>query len=99
MPSLGAASGWDYEVGLVYRSRLGDPVPALVTTPVVAAEVSALATWAGVYVGCAARISAAAPTTCGVAIDVPLIVLVAVLLVYQDDVMLVPGAKMSTQVP
>ena len=42
---------------------------------------------------------AAAPTTCGVAIDVPLIVLVAVSDVYQDDVMLWPGAKMSTQVP
>ena len=31
--------------------------------------------------------------------DVPLIVLVAVSLVFQDEVMLEPGAKMSTQVP
>jgi hypothetical protein len=31
--------------------------------------------------------------------DVPLIVLVAVLLVYHADVMLTPGAKMSTQSP
>ena len=43
--------------------------------------------------------SAAAPVTCGVAIEVPLIVLVAVLDVYHDDVMLEPGANMSTQVP
>ena len=31
--------------------------------------------------------------------DVPLIVFVAVSLVFQDEVMLDPGAKMSTQVP
>ena len=31
--------------------------------------------------------------------DVPLIVFVAVSLVFQDEVMLEPGAKMSTQVP
>ena len=33
------------------------------------------------------------------AIEVPLIVFVAVLLVFQADVMLEPGAKRSTQVP
>ena len=49
--------------------------------------------------GLACRYSAAAPATCGEAIDVPLIVFVAVLLVYQADVMLEPGAKMSTHVP
>lgn len=43
--------------------------------------------------------SAAAPTTCGVAIDVPLIVLVAVSLVFQAEVIDEPGAKMSRQVP
>ena len=45
------------------------------------------------------RYSAATPVTCGVAIDVPLIVLVAVLLVYQAQVMPTPGANRSTQVP
>jgi hypothetical protein len=34
-----------------------------------------------------------------VAIDVPLIVFVAVLLEYQSDVMFTPGPKMSTHVP
>jgi hypothetical protein len=34
-----------------------------------------------------------------VAIDVPLMVFVAVSLVFHDDVMLEPGAKMSTHVP
>ena len=42
---------------------------------------------------------AATPATCGVAIDVPLIVLVAVSLVAHADVMLEPGAKMSTTLP
>jgi hypothetical protein len=36
---------------------------------------------------------------CGVAIDVPLIVLVAVSLVFQSEVMFTPGAKRSTHVP
>ena len=46
-----------------------------------------------------ARYSAATPATCGVAIEVPLMVLVAVLLVYQAEVIDEPGAKMSRQVP
>ncbi len=37
--------------------------------------------------------------TCGVAIDVPLMVFVAVLLVYQSEVMLEPGANRSRQEP
>src|SRR5437660_1218613 len=37
--------------------------------------------------------------TCGVAIDVPLIVFVAVVDENHGEVMLTPGAKMSTQVP
>jgi hypothetical protein len=36
---------------------------------------------------------------CGVAIDVPLIVLVAGVDVYQADVMPTPGANQSTHVP
>jgi hypothetical protein len=36
---------------------------------------------------------------CGVAIEVPLMVFVAVLLVYQAEVMLEPGANQSTQLP
>ena len=61
-----------------YRRRFGEPVPALVTTPVVAIDVSAVATAAGVLAGFASRYNAAAPATCGEAIDVPDIVAVAV---------------------
>ena len=39
------------------------------------------------------------PETCGQAMDVPLIVLVAVSLVCQVLVMSLPGAKISTQFP
>src|SRR5688572_20749487 len=83
----------------VKSSRFGEPLPGLPTTPVVAALVSALVTCAAVNDGFAARTSAAAPATCGAAIDVPLIVFVAVLLVCQAEVMLTPGAKMSTHEP
>src|SRR5687767_5370953 len=54
---------------------------------------------AGVAEGSLARRRARAPATCGVAMDVPLMVLVAVSLPIQAEVTLSPGAKMSTQVP
>src|SRR6266508_2542318 len=82
-----------------YSSRLGEPVPGLFTTPLVAFDVNALATDAGVALVLSDRYSAETPVVCGVAIDVPLMVFVAVLLEYQSDVMLTPGPKMSTHVP
>jgi hypothetical protein len=45
------------------------------------------------------KYNAATPATCGDAIDVPLMVLVAVLLVYHAEIIDEPGAKISTQVP
>ena len=80
-------------------SRLGDPVPALVTLFGVELLMIAAVTVAGEAVGFVSRNNAATPATCGVAIDVPEIVLVAVSLVLHADVMLLPGAKMSRQVP
>ena len=53
----------------------------------------------GVAVGLDPSTRAAMPATCGDAIEVPLIVLVAEELVYQADVMELPGAKTSTQLP
>jgi Asp/Glu/hydantoin racemase len=43
--------------------------------------------------------SAAAPATCGEAIDVPEIVAVDVVELLQAEVIALPGAKMSTQLP
>jgi hypothetical protein len=78
---------------------LGEPLPGLVTTPDVALLVNALATALGDLVGLLCRYKAATPATCGAAIDVPLIVKVAVSLVCQAEMMLTPGAKRSRQLP
>ena len=80
-------------------SRLGEPVPAFVTLFGVELLMIAAVTVAGEALGFVSRNNAATPATCGVAIDVPEIVLVAVSLVLHADVILLPGAKMSTQVP
>ena len=80
-------------------SRLGEPVPALVTLFGVELLMIAAATVAGEAVGFVSRNNAATPATCGDAIDVPEIVLVAVSLVRHAEVMPLPGAKISTQVP
>ena len=57
---------------MVKSSLFGDPVPAPETTPLVALVTSAFATEDGLAFGLSDRYSAATPTTCGVAIDVPL---------------------------
>src|SRR4051794_34151645 len=54
---------------------------------------------AGVASGCRARYTAATPAACGAAIDVPLMVRVAVSPVSQSDVMSTPGAYQSTHGP
>jgi hypothetical protein len=81
------------------RRRFGELLPDDVTTFGVAEVVSAVATDAGVSEGVVESNSAAAPATCGDAIDVPEMLLVADVLVLQADVMLEPGAKMSRQLP
>ena len=59
----------------------------------------AAVTAAGDALGFPSKKRAATPATCGVAIEVPEIVFVAVSLVFHDEVMLEPGAKISTHVP
>ena len=81
------------------QQPVGRTRTALVTTPVVVEPTSESRTPVGDSVGVCWRTSAAAPATCGAAIDVPLIVFVAVSLVCQAEVMLDPGAKMSRHVP
>ena len=83
----------------VNSSLFGEPGPGLITLPLVASATSLSRTCCGVNVGLPDSTRAAAPTTCGVAIEVPLMVLVAVSLAFHDEVMFTPGAKMSTQVP
>ena len=66
---------------------------------VVAAPTIVLRTVPGDAVGLLCRYLAATPATCGDAIDVPLMVIVAVSLEDHADLMLEPGAKMSTTLP
>ena len=49
--------------------------------------------------GCRRGTAPPRPATCGVAIDVPEMLFVAVSLVFHDDTMFEPGAKMSVQEP
>src|SRR4051794_14763644 len=72
----GGGGGGGVPPKIEYSSRFGDPLPGLRTTPLVELLISALATADGVAVVFVARYSAATPATCGVAIDVPLIVFV-----------------------
>ena len=96
---VGVGVGGGAPVNSENSSRLGEPVPALLTWFRVELLTMAAVTVAGEALGFVSRNNAATPVTCGVAIDVPEIVFVAVSLVFHDDVMLLPGAKMSTQVP
>src|SRR5918993_834538 len=59
----------------------------------------AAVTVAGDAPGFVSKNRAATPATCGDAIEVPEIVFIAVSLRCQDEVMLEPGAKISTHVP
>jgi hypothetical protein len=82
------------------KSRRFDvPVGIPLSRPVVDAFTKAFLTVDGDANVLFCRYRAATPATCGVAIDVPLIVFVAVSLVDHADVMLEPGAKMSTTLP
>ena len=83
---------------MVKRSRFGLPEPALPTLPVVALFNSVVLAVDGDPV-VPWMIKATTPATCGDAIDVPLMVFVAELLDFHADVMLEPGAKMSTHEP
>src|SRR5262245_18528295 len=88
-----------YGVWLTNSRRLGEPLPRPATTPVVASATSLSRTCCGVHVGCADTMMAAAPVTCGAAIEVPEIMFVAVSLLTQAEVMATPGANRSRQRP
>jgi len=68
-------------------------------TPWLPLPTSSAATSAGVREGFSDKIRADTPATCGQAMEVPLMIAVAVSLLAPVDVMLEPGAKMSKQEP
>ena len=82
-----------------YAKRFGEPLPDPATTPAVAVDVIHDATPDTESDEFALSAKAAIPATCGEAIDVPEIVLVALFDVCQADVMFEPGAKTSTHEP
>src|SRR5688572_7416728 len=67
--------------------------------PFTESALSTSSTSRGEACGLACRYSADRPATCGAAMDVPLMVLVAAVLPIQAEVMFWPGAKTSTQAP
>jgi hypothetical protein len=95
----GEGSGGGAAVRPEKSRRLGEPFPAPFTTPCVALEVIVEATCDGVAVGFVSRYAATTPATCGVAIDVPLIVFVAASPDPHAEVIETPGANTSTQLP
>lgn len=85
--------------GATYNSLLGDPIPASVTTFDVAPDTMRDATTLGAKFGSSCNSNAAAPATCGHAMDVPFLYVWAVSLAWPVERIWSPGAKMSRQVP
>ena len=81
---------------MVYNKLFAVPVGKLVILFFVDAVFKAVSTAAGEAALLTDLYKAATPATCGVAIEVPLMVFTADVLVNHADVMLVPGAKIST---
>lgn len=82
-----------------YRNLLGVLAGRELMAPSVAIHLRTSVARAVVKAGCMESSCAAAPATCGAAIEVPLIVLVAVSEVAHAALMPEPGARMSTQRP
>lgn len=97
--SEGLGVGDGPETSPVYNNRFGESVIGSLTTSGVATKRIRSTTWLGVRFGSCCRISAAAPATWGHAIDVPLIVLLALSDDTPADVIEDPGAKISRQDP
>jgi hypothetical protein len=83
----------------VYRSKLSEFLPAFFTTYGVALMRSCASTSAGDKLSSDSRMSAAAPATCGAAMDVPLSVREAVSDLMHADRTSTPGAKISMHEP
>ena len=82
----------------VCRSLFGSPQQIL-SRPIDAFALIASQTWAGVSSGAPWRISAAAPATCGLAIEVPLLTSEPQSDRFDAEVTLVPGANRSLHGP
>ncbi len=100
VPLLGAVKiGTTEGNGLVTNNnRFGDPARSD-TTSFVELAISAAATFAGLAFGFPVKYKAAAPVTCGAAMDVPSQASYEFVEVMVEEVIAEPGAKISRQVP
>lgn len=80
-------------------SAFGEPVPGFRTWFLVASEINLFLTVIGFEPGNTERYRAAMPVTCGAAMEVPLMTLVAVSVVCQEERTLTPGANRSRHPP
>jgi len=83
----------------VCANRFGEPVPMPDKRFAVFVEIVCERVVAALLPDRVLQMEAAMPATCGQAIDVPEIVFVAVFEPIQADMMLLPGANVSTHVP
>ncbi len=95
----GAVGAGVSNVERAYSNKLGEPEPWFVTLSGVATFNMRCAIWSGVASGSICNHKAAAPATCGAAIDVPDIVRVELDEVMPAERMLTPGANKSTHDP
>ena len=97
--TLGAIGTGADHADFVYTNKLTEPKPALLIASGVANVINFSLTAAGDIVESDSRSNAAAPATCGDAIDVPDNERIALDEENQDETMLEPGAKISKQLP
>lgn len=95
----GDGGGDGPETAPVYNNRFGESVIGCLTTSGVAADRMRSLTSFGVRLGSFCRMSAAAPATCGHAMDVPLKVALALSDDKPAEVIEEPGAKISRHDP
>ena len=95
----GAVGAGASNVERAYNNKLGELAPGFVTLSGVATLNMRCAIWAGVASGSICNHKAAAPATCGAAIEVPDIVRVELDEVMPIERMLTPGANTSTHDP
>ena len=97
--TLGAIGTGADHADFVYTNKLTEPEPAPLIASGVAKVINFSLTAAGDIAESDSRSNAAAPATCGDAIDVPDNERIALDEENQDETMLEPGAKISKQLP
>ena len=99
VPESGGDAGVDSNKYSVLSRRFGDASCTSNKTPSTLLDNKRAFTSSGVASGLSSKYNAATPATCGAAMDVPLMVLIALSFVYHVDSISTPGANIETQPP